>query len=76
MNAPRIVRTARLLLRPFMPSDVAAYAAIRAKPEVMRYLPGDEARATTARQDAERLMLLFASLWDKVGYGPWAALKR
>jgi RimJ/RimL family protein N-acetyltransferase len=74
MSAPRTVRTARLLLRPFVLSDVAAYAAIRAKPEVMRYLPGGEARTATARQDAERLTPLFASLWDEVGYGPWAAL--
>lgn len=76
MNITRIVKTKRLLLRPFELIDVAAYAAIRAKPEVVRFLPGGEARAATARQDAERLVPLFASLWDEVGYGPWAAVDR
>jgi ribosomal-protein-alanine N-acetyltransferase len=33
-------RAARLLLRPFEAGDVVAYARIRAKPEVMRFMPG------------------------------------
>jgi ribosomal-protein-alanine N-acetyltransferase len=69
------VETARLLLRPFAPGDIAAYAAIRAKPAVMRFMPGGEARAATARQDAERLVPLFAEQWRSVGYGPWAAIE-
>lgn len=76
MSLARTVKTARLLLRPFAPSDIPAYAAIRAKPEVMRFLPGGEARAATARQDAEQLVPRFAALWDEVGYGPWAAVDR
>lgn len=76
MSAARTVETARLLLRPFEPADVAAYAAIRAKPEVMRFLPGGEARTATARRDAERLVASFAASWDKAGYGPWAAINR
>ena len=76
MSVARTVSTARLLLRPFEPADVAAYAVIRAKPGVMRFMPGGAARTATAQQDAERLVSLFASLWDEVGYGPWAAVDR
>ena len=40
--APRNITTRRLLLRPFVRDDTSAYAAIRSKPEVVRYLPGGE----------------------------------
>jgi len=76
MTAPREVTTARLRLRPFRPEDVAAYAAIRAKPEVMRFMPGGVARCATAAPDAARLVPDFARHWDACGYGPWAAEDR
>ncbi|MCC6830921.1 MAG: GNAT family N-acetyltransferase [Thermoleophilia bacterium] len=72
----REVRTTRLLLRPFTPDDVDAYAAIRSDPLVMRHLMGGAARAAHARRDAERLVPAFAAQWDEVGYGPWAACAR
>jgi ribosomal-protein-alanine N-acetyltransferase len=72
----RIVETPRLRLRPFAPADIPAYAAIRAKPEVLRFLPGGEARAATAKADAARLGPLFAAQWEEVGYGPWAVEER
>ncbi|TCZ61091.1 GNAT family N-acetyltransferase [Roseicella aquatilis] len=55
-GAPRTVETARLLLRPFEPADVAAYAAIRATPEVMRHMPGGAARAAAARDHGLRVL--------------------
>jgi RimJ/RimL family protein N-acetyltransferase len=70
------VETARLLLRPFEPADIPAYAAIRAKPEVMRFLPGGAARALTAEADAARLVPELANQWRTVGYGPWAVVDR
>jgi RimJ/RimL family protein N-acetyltransferase len=76
LRATDRVETPRLLLRPFELGDVPAYAAVRAKPEVVRFLPGGEARAMMAREDAERIVSAFASLWDKIGYGPWAAIDR
>ncbi|BDG73658.1 GNAT family N-acetyltransferase [Roseomonas fluvialis] len=71
-----IVETARLRLRPFVPADIPAYAAIRADPEVMRHMPGGAARATTAAADAARIVPDFAAQWSAVGYGPWAVTDR
>nr|WP_264185663.1 GNAT family N-acetyltransferase [Roseicella aerolata] len=63
-------------MRPFHPRDVAAYARIRARPEVMRFLPGGAARAATAAADTPGLVARFAALWEEVGYGPWAMEER
>lgn len=70
MSAPptAIVRTRRLELRPLVPDDAPAYAAMRYHPEVARWLlPAagdtlDAARAGIAR---------FAAGWRERGYGPW-----
>lgn len=70
------VLTERLDLRPFTPDDVDWYAAIRAKLEVVRHLPGGEATAARARSIAEASVPHFASLWREVGYGPWAVIER
>ncbi|WP_135468356.1 GNAT family N-acetyltransferase [Crenalkalicoccus roseus] len=72
----RSVLTARLRLRPFRPEDAPAYAAIRARPEVVRFLPGGEALAARAAEDAPRLVARFAAQWEAVGYGPWAVEER
>lgn len=74
--ASREIATARLLLRPFRPGDAPAYAAIRAKPEVMRFMPGGIARCATAEADAARLVADFAAQWQRIGYGPWAVEDR
>ncbi len=71
-----VIDTDHLTLRPFAPDDVAAYAAIRAKPEVVRYLPGGPESAATARTDAERLVPMFIAAWREPGYGPWAVIER
>lgn len=71
-----IVETARLRLRPFEDGDIPAYAAIRADPQVMRFLPGGQARVATAAEDAARLVPDFAAQWHRCGYGPWAVLDR
>jgi RimJ/RimL family protein N-acetyltransferase/catechol 2,3-dioxygenase-like lactoylglutathione lyase family enzyme len=71
------VETQRLILRPFEPGDVAAYATIRAKSHVVRFLPGGPERAQQAREVAERLVPEWARAWrEGVGYGPWAAIDR
>ena len=79
MNENRTVRTERLLLRPFEPNDVDAYTAIRAKPDVVRYLPGGVATVEHAPDIAQRTVAGFAGLWsgsDGPGYGPWAVVER
>jgi len=67
------VETAHLRLRPFRPADIPAYAAIRAKPQVVRYLPGGAARAAEAAAFAAETVPRFIRAWrDAPGYGPWA----
>lgn len=76
MAAPREVRTDRLLLRPFLASDIAAYAAIRRKPEVMRYLPAPTSDPDEIDCRSAETVRAFAAAWDEVGYGPWAVIER
>ncbi len=61
------LRTARLLLRPFLPQDLEPFTALNVDPEVMRHFPAlrDEAetRAAMARNAA-------ALATD--GFAPWA----
>jgi RimJ/RimL family protein N-acetyltransferase len=69
----RAVRTARLLLRPFRPDDLPAYAAIRADPETARYLPGGAAGAAEAPERARRTVEAWGeATWAGGGYAPWA----
>ena len=69
--APRIVRleTGRLELRLFRPDDLAAFAAMNADPEVMRYVgdgrPHARSRAATT---FERMRWH----WAEHGFGRWA----
>jgi [ribosomal protein S5]-alanine N-acetyltransferase len=81
MRAPRrcrrrrvILTTARLMLRPFEMSDVVAYAAIRAKPEVAAMLPGGPETAARAADDAMRLVSAWAGV--RPGEAPWAVEAR
>ena len=77
MNRSHTVETERLLLRPFQASDVAAYASIRSKPNVVRWLPGGAGTARQADETAQRLVSHFASLWQGTpGYGPWAVVEK
>src|SRR5262245_18533411 len=60
--------TERLTLRPLLPADVEAYAAMRHHPEVARWLPpapGDPLDA--ALRSIER----FADAWRQRGHAPW-----
>lgn len=70
------LETARLMLRPFEPSDIADYACIRAKPEVARYLPGGEAEAANANEVALRTIEHFIDEWHERGFGPWAVITK
>lgn len=73
---PDIIETERLCLRPFAESDISAYALIRAKPAVVRFLPGGVAGIDEARGAAERIIHHFRSLWEEDGYAPWAVVER
>jgi RimJ/RimL family protein N-acetyltransferase len=69
------IETARTLLRPFMPDDIPAYAAIRAKPEVVRFIAGERA-ARQAADLAPRSIIAFNQHWQERGYGPWAMVEK
>lgn len=52
------VRSARLLLRPVSPADVAAVVAYRSRPEVCRYVPFDP-------MDASDVRARLAGMWSR-----------
>lgn len=63
------LETDRLRLRWFRESDLDAYAAMSADPEVMRYVGGG---ATLDREGAWRNLAMFLGHWTLRGYGLWA----
>jgi RimJ/RimL family protein N-acetyltransferase len=66
------VMTARLRLRAFRASDLDAYAAMQANPEVMRYLTMGR---TSTPVEVWRTMLMSTGSWPLRGYGMWACEK-
>jgi RimJ/RimL family protein N-acetyltransferase len=67
-----VLQTDRLILRPLLPGDTEAYAAMRYHPEVAKWLlpaPGDPIDA--ARGVIER----HAASWRDRGYGPWGVFR-
>lgn len=67
------IRTDRLVLRPFTPEDIPAYAAIRRKPGVTRFLPTPPRPVDDDTRSA-RAVETFCATWTENGYGPWAVL--
>lgn len=63
-----VLETGRLLLRPWSESDLDAYAAICAEPEVMRFLGG----RPFSRMEAWRHMAFLIGHWSLRGFGHWA----
>jgi RimJ/RimL family protein N-acetyltransferase len=61
------IRTERLLLRGWRPSDRAGHAAMNADPDVMRHFP---AVMTAAESDA--MLERMATHWSEHGFGLWA----
>ena len=66
------IATDRLRLRAFQASDLDAYAAMRANPEVTRYL--GTGRPSTPIE-VWRMMAAFLGQWVLRGYGVWACEK-
>ena len=67
-----VIHTKRLKLRPFAEDDIPAYAEIRRKPGVTRFLPSHTDDAAESAKRAAATVCAFAKLWDAGGYGPWA----
>ena len=64
--------TERLRLRSFRASDLDAYAAMQANPEVMRYMVMGR---TSTPVEVWRTMLMSVGSWALRGYGMWACEK-
>ncbi|QEH37416.1 hypothetical protein OJF2_60070 [Aquisphaera giovannonii] len=73
MTAPGRLETERLVLRMFRESDLDAYAAMCADPEVMRHI-GDGVPMT--RSEAWRSMAAVLGHWSLRGFGLWAVEER
>lgn len=69
-----ILETDRLTLRLLRESDLDAYAAMSADPEVMRFLSAGGGLLT--RADAWRQMATYLGHWALRGYGTWAVEER
>ncbi len=63
-----VLRTQRLLLRPWRPDDLAPFAALNADPEVMRHFPSVFSQEASDAA-AERIIGQF----DEQGWGLWVA---
>ncbi|MBL8703011.1 MAG: GNAT family N-acetyltransferase [Alphaproteobacteria bacterium] len=72
----RVVETARLLLRPFTLDDADAYAAIRAKPAVARFITAWDEPIARLRVRMRDYLGEFIAHWDTHGYGPWAMVEK
>jgi RimJ/RimL family protein N-acetyltransferase len=66
------ITTARLRLRAFRASDLDAYSAMQANPEVMRYMVMGR---TAMPAEVWRTMLASLGSWALRGYGMWACEK-
>jgi [ribosomal protein S5]-alanine N-acetyltransferase len=69
MPACPTLTTERLVLRPFVESDLDAYLAIMREPEVRRSL---ELPESYSRADAWKSMALWLGQWELRGSGNWA----
>ncbi|NJL64324.1 MAG: GNAT family N-acetyltransferase [Methylacidiphilales bacterium] len=67
-----IIETTRLILREFVPADIAEFAAILAKPEAMRFSPTG---VISIEQTAAK-MTSFIDSYIERGYGKWAVIER
>lgn len=66
------LETERLVLRAFRQSDLDAWAAIMADPDVARFI----APAPMTRDEAWRSMASSLGHWQLLGYGAWAVERR
>lgn len=67
MDAPRQLRSERLLLRPWRAADRDPFAALNADPVVMEYFPG-----TLTRIESDALAERIDGDIQRLGYGLWA----
>lgn len=62
-----IIKTTRLLLRPWKEEDLEPYAKLNSDPRVMKYFP-----SILTRKESDESARLAASHIEKYGWGKWA----
>jgi RimJ/RimL family protein N-acetyltransferase len=67
------IETARLLLRPWQPDDLAEFTRLLTDPEVTRYIV---VHAPFSPQDVAELSARTLAQWERNGFGPWAAIEK
>ena len=67
MTFPREIRTERLRLRRWLPSDLAPFAAMNAAPEVTEFLP-----TPLTRQESDAIVVRAEASFEQQGFGLWA----
>lgn len=67
MTPPRELRTARLRLRRWIPTDLAPFAALNAHPRVMEYFP-----AALSPEESDTLASRIEAHFEQHSFGLWA----
>jgi RimJ/RimL family protein N-acetyltransferase len=67
------IQTARLLLRPWQPDDLAEFTRLLTDPEVTRYIV---VHTPFSAQDVAELSDRTLEQWERNGFGPWAAIEK
>jgi len=67
VRRPVVLRTERLLLRPWRDEDLAPFAALNADPVVREHFP-----STLSREESDASARRLRAEIDRNGYGPWA----
>ena len=67
------IETARLLLRPWQPDDLAEFTRLLTDPVVTRYIV---VSTPFSPQDVAELSARTLAQWERNGFGPWAAIEK
>ena len=67
------VETARLLLRPWQPDDLAEFTRLLTDPVVTRYIV---VHTPFSPEDVAELSARTLEQWERNGFGPWAAIEK
>jgi len=67
------VETARLLLRPWQPDDLAEFTRLLTDPVVTRYIV---VHTPFSPQDVAELSARSLDQWERNGFGPWVAIEK
>jgi RimJ/RimL family protein N-acetyltransferase len=71
INAPEILETARLILRPHRLEDFPSMARLWSDPDVTRFIAGSR---PLSREEVWQRLLRYAGLWPLLGFGYFAIM--